>query len=84
MTCHQYLSLVKKADFGLLTVVIVLFILGLRVVPTVLLLVGTVCAWRMYRCPVCGCSFDPRISLKKMTYCPNCSCNLLREKLRKQ
>jgi len=76
MTCHEYLRWVRRGDFGLLAGVIVLFILGLRVIPTVLLLAGTVCAWRLYRCPECGCTFDPRVSLDKLTYCHSCGFDL--------
>lgn len=76
MNAITYLFLIKTCFFLFLGVVIIMFALDYNIVAAILLVIGLVLMWKLYRCPECKCHLDYRVPLRDQDYCPSCGCNL--------
>lgn len=43
-----------------------------RLIGSILLLILLITEWRLYRCPNCNKTLDPRINIDTNIYCPYC------------
>lgn len=44
----------------------------IRLIGVLLTFISLIIQWRLYRCPHCNHSLDPRLDIDKNIYCPNC------------
>ena len=76
-----YLTFLKTCFLLFLGGDILLFAFHHRLLGVILLFSGLFLMWRLYRCPVCKCPLDGRMSLRKMNCCPCCGCDFTAQKM---
>ena len=75
-TYLTFLSLVRLGSFLLLLASVTLIALGQFLWGVAALAVALALSMGLYRCPDCRRPLDERLSLKHLTVCPYCGCDL--------
>lgn len=75
-TYLTFLSLVRLGSFLLLLASVTLIALGQFLWGVAVLAVALALSMGLYRCPDCRRQLDERLSLKHLTVCPYCGCDL--------
>lgn len=75
-TYLTFLSMVRLGSFLLLLACVTLIALGQFLWGVAALAVALALSMGLYRCPDCRRPLDERLSLKHLTVCPYCGCDL--------
>lgn len=75
-TYLTFLSMVRLGSFLLLLASVTLIALGQFLWGVAVLAVALALSMGLYRCPDCRRQLDERLSLKHLTVCPYCGCDL--------
>ena len=75
-TYLTFLSMVRLGSFLLLLASVTLIALGQFLWGVVVLVVALALSMGLYRCPDCRRPLDERLSLRHLSVCPYCGCDL--------
>ena len=75
-TYLTFLSTVRLGSFLLLLASVTLIALGQFLWGVVVLVVALALSMGLYRCPDCRRPLDERLSLRHLSVCPYCGCDL--------
>ena len=79
-TYLTFLSMVRLGSFLLLLASVTLIAPGQFLWGVVVLVLALALSMGLYRCPDCRRQLDERLSLRHLSVCPYCGCNLKNRK----